>query len=116
MNRLRRLAWIACALCLVLLGAVRPACAADAKQVNFGRTDNVPRVGIPGDQRVPSPAQDAAQPGHGALISGLRVVVPPFHLCTDNAAMIAAAGWQRLRVHGPDAPGFDVDPSLAECA
>jgi len=41
MNRLRRLAWIACALCLVLFGAVRPACAADAKQVNFGRTDNV---------------------------------------------------------------------------
>ena len=48
--------------------------------------------------------------------SGLRVVVPPFDLCTDNAAMIAAAGWHRLRVHGPDAPGFDVDPSLAECA
>jgi N6-L-threonylcarbamoyladenine synthase len=52
----------------------------------------------------------------GARFSGLRVVVPPFDLCTDNAAMIAAAGWQRLRLHGPDAPGFDVDPSLAECA
>jgi N6-L-threonylcarbamoyladenine synthase len=47
---------------------------------------------------------------------GLRVVIPPFDLCTDNAAMIGAAGWQRLRVHGPDQPGFDVDPSLAECA
>jgi N6-L-threonylcarbamoyladenine synthase len=51
-----------------------------------------------------------------ARFSGLRVVVPPFDLCTDNAAMIAAAGWHRLRVHGPDAAGFDVDPSLAECA
>jgi tRNA A37 threonylcarbamoyltransferase TsaD len=51
-----------------------------------------------------------------ARFSGLRVVIPPFELCTDNAAMIAAAGWQRLRVHGPDTPGFDVDPSLAECA
>jgi N6-L-threonylcarbamoyladenine synthase len=51
-----------------------------------------------------------------ARFSGLRVVVPPFDLCTDNAAMIAAAGWHRLRVHGPDTAGFDVDPSLAECA
>jgi N6-L-threonylcarbamoyladenine synthase len=51
-----------------------------------------------------------------ARFSGLHVAIPPFDLCTDNAAMIAAAGWQRLRVHGPDTPGFDVDPSLAECA
>ena len=51
-----------------------------------------------------------------ARFSGLHVVIPPFDLCTDNAAMIAAAGWQRLQVHGPDTPGFDVDPSLAECA
>jgi N6-L-threonylcarbamoyladenine synthase len=51
-----------------------------------------------------------------ARFQGLRVVIPPFDLCTDNAAMIAAAGWQRLRVHGPDQAGFDVDPSLADCA
>jgi len=51
-----------------------------------------------------------------ARFPGHRVVVPPFDLCTDNAAMIAAAGWQRLRLRGPDEPGFDVDPSLAECA
>ncbi len=61
-------------------------------------------------------ANRALRDAVGARFRGLRVVVPPFDLCTDNAAMIAAAGWQRLRVHGPDAPGFDVDPSLAECA
>ena len=61
-------------------------------------------------------ANRALRDAVNARFRGLRVVIPPFDLCTDNAAMIGAAGWQRLRVHGPDAPGFDVDPSLAECA
>ncbi len=61
-------------------------------------------------------ANRALREAVAARFSGLRVVVPPFDLCTDNAAMIAAAGWNRLRVHGPDVPGFDVDPSLADCA
>ncbi len=30
--------------------------------------------------------------------SGISVVVPPLSLCTDNAAMIAAAGWEEFRV------------------
>ena len=61
-------------------------------------------------------ANRALREAVAARFRGLHVVVPPFDLCTDNAAMIAAAGWQRLLVHGPDEPGFDVDPSLAVCA
>ena len=48
--------------------------------------------------------------------AGLHIVVPPLSLCTDNAAMAGAAGWHRLRTHGPDTAGIRVDPSLAEFA
>ena len=44
--------------------------------------------------------------------SPLPVVVPPQALCTDNGAMIAAAGWRRLQA-GETAPlDLDVEPGL----
>ncbi len=39
--------------------------------------------------------------------------IPPFFLCTDNAAMIGAAAHYRLRTDGPSALDFDVEPDLA---
>ncbi len=40
------------------------------------------------------------------------VSIPPFFLCTDNAAMIGAAAHYRLIHEGPAALDFDVDPNL----
>lgn len=39
--------------------------------------------------------------------------VPPFFLCTDNAAMIGAAAYYRLCNDGPSALTFDVEPNLS---
>jgi N6-L-threonylcarbamoyladenine synthase len=39
--------------------------------------------------------------------------IPPFFLCTDNAAMIGAAAHYRLLSDSPSALDFDVEPNLA---
>jgi N6-L-threonylcarbamoyladenine synthase len=43
--------------------------------------------------------------------AGLPVRVPPLYLCTDNAAMIAAAGYFRYRSGQRDTLDFDVTPT-----
>jgi N6-L-threonylcarbamoyladenine synthase len=43
---------------------------------------------------------------------GLHAFVPSRALCTDNAAMVAAAGWWRLRSDGPTPLDAGGDPNL----
>jgi N6-L-threonylcarbamoyladenine synthase len=43
---------------------------------------------------------------------GLRAFLPSRSMCTDNAAMIAAAGWWRLQADGPSPLDTGVTPNL----
>ncbi len=44
---------------------------------------------------------------------GVHLHIPPLRYCTDNAAMIAAAGWARLAATGPDNLDLDAAPDLS---
>ena len=44
--------------------------------------------------------------------AGLRAFLPSPSMCTDNAAMIAATGWYRLRRDGPTPLDHGADPNL----
>jgi N6-L-threonylcarbamoyladenine synthase len=54
----------------------------------------VPRIVLTGGVAANAPLRAALSAE--AEASGVHVHLPPRHLCTDNAAMIAAAGTARL--------------------
>ncbi len=46
------------------------------------------------------------------VADGYRAFLPSRAMCTDNAAMVAAAAWWRLRADGPSPLDIGADPSL----
>jgi N6-L-threonylcarbamoyladenine synthase len=70
----------------------------------------VPRLvitgGVAANSRLRSLAEERGQ------AQGVEVFAPPHRLCTDNAAMIAAAGWPLLadlQAVPPDRQGLSLD-------
>lgn len=45
-------------------------------------------------------------------VAGIRAFLPSRAMCTDNAVMVAAAGWYRLRADGPSPLDTAADPNL----
>jgi N6-L-threonylcarbamoyladenine synthase len=77
------------------------------KTADAAHAYGVQRICICGGVAANRALRDAAASRLPAPVS-----MPPFFLCTDNAAMIGAAAYHRLRTDGPSALDFDVEPNL----
>ena len=62
--------------------------------------------GVAANERLREATLDAC------AADGLHGYVPSPAMCTDNAAMIAAAGWHRLRLDGPTPLDAGAVPNL----
>jgi len=96
------------------LAAALQAAIADCLADRTARAIDIARAGHPGLSALVAAGGVAANGAirrrlqEVAAAASLRLVVPPPHLCTDNAAMIAWAGIERLRRGHRD--GFDFAP------
>jgi len=72
-----------------------------------GATGIVLGGGVAANSRLRERVLDAC------IADGLRAFLPSREMCTDNAAMVAAAGYFRLRSDGPTSLGAGADPNLA---
>jgi len=62
--------------------------------------------GVAANSQLRASTQDAADE------LGVECLLPAFKYCTDNAAMIAAAGWWRLQSDGPTSLDIGASPNL----
>ena len=69
---------------------------------------NVDRIAVVGGV----PANLALREAVAARFAGVHVSIPPFALCTDNAAMIGAAAFHHIHEASDSNVGFDVEPDL----
>ena len=72
----------------------------------IGATGIVLGGGVAANSRLRERILDAC------IADGLRGFLPSRSMCTDNAAMIAAAGWWRLQSDGPSPLSTGADPGL----
>jgi N6-L-threonylcarbamoyladenine synthase len=80
------------------------------KLVRAAQATGVPTValggGVAANTRLRTLLLDAAE------AEGLRASLPSMAMCTDNAAMVAAAGWWRLQSDGPTPLDGGANPNL----
>jgi len=72
--------------------------------------ENIPTLVISGG--VASSRYLRLEAASRAESRGINVMFPEPRHCTDNASMIALAGWNRFSAHGPDPYDIDCDASL----
>jgi len=84
------------------------------KTVAAARAHGVDQVTVVGG--VAANSRLRAAMAEACTTAGLRLLIPPPGLCTDNGAMIAAAGWNRLAAGERSPLDLAADPGLGLAA